>query len=435
LPPTIKHAIRLTEAVGKRYLWVDRLCVSESRPDQLIATLPRMGTIYNLAYLTIVAASETDVQSGLSRLEQSPSNTDLFPCFGLPSHGEPVILETMTDTPLYKLDRSKWATRGWTYQERKLSNRNVVFTEHEVFFECSHTIVRERYTSTFDHHRQNKTLPMAGNEYGRQADYGADVGAYTQRNLTFLGDRLDAFSGVLHDIYVPQMQDQRTDVLNGLPLKAFQVALCWTQGGTWDWPTRIHTDKLNNRRFPSWSWAGWSNWVTYQLYHTRLTFEGAWCEVQILDNNNIFLPVSSAHFSGTIDRMPTGPSNESVLHLWTKCLRVRLTSNYKKFHGDRQVCIGIEDTDIYSSETIMYATTLGIMEPDRAIYIAHIFTEPDRPRESAYTMWEGWEPGRGCWMLLDGDLRQAERGGLVVLGPADQRVFLQHARDEYVRMF
>lgn len=41
------------------------------------------------------------------------------------------------------IKQSKWATRGWTYQEGCLSRRRLIFTEKEVLFLCNKLLVKE----------------------------------------------------------------------------------------------------------------------------------------------------------------------------------------------------------------------------------------------------------------------------------------------------
>ena len=46
-------------------------------------------------------------------------------------------LVTVLPTLQQQIDRSKWATRAWTYQEAVLSPRNIYFTHDQVYFACN----------------------------------------------------------------------------------------------------------------------------------------------------------------------------------------------------------------------------------------------------------------------------------------------------------
>jgi hypothetical protein len=53
------------------------------------------------------------------------------------------ILISVLQEPRITIRNSEWATRGWTYQEGVLSNRRLVFTEQQVYWECRGMAVNE----------------------------------------------------------------------------------------------------------------------------------------------------------------------------------------------------------------------------------------------------------------------------------------------------
>lgn len=77
VPRTIQDAIRLTSTLGRRYLWVDSLCIQQDNPEDKLKIISKMHEIYDRAFLTIVAVDGTHADSGLagwrpdSRPEQS----------------------------------------------------------------------------------------------------------------------------------------------------------------------------------------------------------------------------------------------------------------------------------------------------------------------------------------------------------------------------
>jgi hypothetical protein len=158
LPRTIAHVIRLTKLLEGRYLWVDRLCIVQD--DGLVkqAQLDRMGDIYAGAFATFVAASESDARHGLKgisgvterrhfsagsrRLLMSPVVLDSSACVNI------AILEIAT-ADLHScttgeilveqaqlLMKSKWFSRGWTFQENMFSCRKIIFQNETVNWEC-----------------------------------------------------------------------------------------------------------------------------------------------------------------------------------------------------------------------------------------------------------------------------------------------------------
>ncbi|KAH7087302.1 heterokaryon incompatibility protein-domain-containing protein [Paraphoma chrysanthemicola] len=77
LPNTIEDAITVTKALGRRYLWVDALCIDQSpnpSPEVLkekIQQLGMMATIYGCATVTMVALTGTNANAGLAGVSVS----------------------------------------------------------------------------------------------------------------------------------------------------------------------------------------------------------------------------------------------------------------------------------------------------------------------------------------------------------------------------
>jgi hypothetical protein len=67
LPRTIADAFVACRRLGHRYLWVDRLCITQdAEPSEKLQQLAQMASIYHWATLTIVAASGKDATHGLT---------------------------------------------------------------------------------------------------------------------------------------------------------------------------------------------------------------------------------------------------------------------------------------------------------------------------------------------------------------------------------
>jgi hypothetical protein len=84
------------------------------------------------------------------------------------------------------------------------------------------------------------------------------VGQYSERELTYPGDILNAFSGISKILE----REMKTKVYYGLPVSSFDVALLWA-----DWfPSQYFARRLG---FPSWSWTGWCGRIsmTHDLSH------------------------------------------------------------------------------------------------------------------------------------------------------------------------
>lgn len=60
IPQTIRDAIQLTQRMGRRYLWVDSLCLIQDDYDDMKLGVNSMGDIYEQSFLAIVAANASE---------------------------------------------------------------------------------------------------------------------------------------------------------------------------------------------------------------------------------------------------------------------------------------------------------------------------------------------------------------------------------------
>lgn len=65
IPRTIRDTMGLVAVLGKRYLWVDCLCICQDDKDSKHSQLQIMGDIYQNAFLTVIAADGWDANHGL----------------------------------------------------------------------------------------------------------------------------------------------------------------------------------------------------------------------------------------------------------------------------------------------------------------------------------------------------------------------------------
>ncbi|KAH7345927.1 heterokaryon incompatibility protein-domain-containing protein, partial [Pyrenochaeta sp. MPI-SDFR-AT-0127] len=130
IPRTILDAMKVTRALGQQYLWVDSICIL-NEPEELTSTVEAMDIIYKKALLTIVGAAGSDCMAGLPRAHaRAPQITQI---------SERVDGRTfiMAQPSLdFVLKSCAWSTRGWTFQESKLSRRKLIFTSSGVYFRC-----------------------------------------------------------------------------------------------------------------------------------------------------------------------------------------------------------------------------------------------------------------------------------------------------------
>ncbi|OAA65776.1 Heterokaryon incompatibility [Niveomyces insectorum RCEF 264] len=268
LPRTIVDSMQLTRRLGVRYLWVDSVCIDQGDTVDKQQQISLMDAIYLGAYATIVALDAESADSGLLRVGEAAR---VAPQLVMEFDGGNVLGETLP-TLAEQLAHSRWATRGWTFQEGLLSRRCLCVTQHQVYFCCCEMACSELLgvdatlgkDLVSDHALSVLQDPLTdagalGNIGDLQEQlriYQRLVLGYTQRRLTDPSDGLNAVSAVLSYL-------QRSILPGGfhfgLPLDDLPLALLWGHdkplgsGKDKDRPTRLRAGS----GLPSWSWAGW----------------------------------------------------------------------------------------------------------------------------------------------------------------------------------
>ncbi|EKG22381.1 Heterokaryon incompatibility [Macrophomina phaseolina MS6] len=218
VPATIKDAMTACAKLGKRYLWVDRLCILQDDPGSMINV---MDQIYTVSILTIVPFSNNDVSQkipGISRPQMMPLEVRV------PNW---LFLEKVSG---YDQRLSHWRRRGWTFQEEHFSMQLLFFGERE--------------------HYSCKNTESSSNFFQLVTDY-------SHRNLSLPGDKVRAFAGVLNRQYGRNHRD-------GMPFPEFDYAMLWRPN-----------DPSKNEVFPSWSWASVRS-VQYDSYYEDKLAIASW---------------------------------------------------------------------------------------------------------------------------------------------------------------
>jgi hypothetical protein len=128
---TVQDAMDVVKGIGERFLWVDTLGVLQDDETLIAAQINNMHLIYSSSLATIIDMCGSSAHDGLFGVRQ---NTRPSPCALLDTGPyriccRPADLDSISANHRYE-------SRGWTYQERLLSKRCLVFTDNEVHFIC-----------------------------------------------------------------------------------------------------------------------------------------------------------------------------------------------------------------------------------------------------------------------------------------------------------
>ncbi|KAM0432198.1 hypothetical protein ACHAPT_004733 [Fusarium lateritium] len=312
----VEDAIRTTRALGYKYLWVDRHCISNEDQEGRRKQLQEMNAVYENAQLTIVAAAGEDS------------------AFGLPGGH---ALEIVPLEPACIIRHSVWWTRGWTFQEGLLSRRRLFFTEHEMSFECRGLVAREivelpirihRIAATRHpilEHERTFSRPDRGSYGSQRFSIWSHISEYTERRLTNDYDILNAMLGIMQ---VAAERDPPIHHLCGVPvvserdpmapdntraptlLEAFAHGFCWESSST------------RREGFPSWSWIGWRGKVQRPRGYA-VSFNSRFAiEVSMVPQDDPSQPVSWAEFEAMGPKEKAGLPQDCILEITADAVQV-----------------------------------------------------------------------------------------------------------------
>lgn len=265
LPLNFRNAISITRSLGFRYLWIDALCIIQRDDEDWKREAPKMADIYQNSALTIAASLSYDSHGGCynnysqaqpikatwasvkSKLSDGQTS---FLSFRRLHAFRPSVLEPLP------LANSPLASRGWIFQERRLSPRTIHYTSSQLVWECCKFYQTEDNLSFPVHERPTVASKLLS--FSESAENDLDMLWYTDligkdfafRLFTKYQDRLIAVSGIAKLLKSATNRDY--------------VAGIWSSslayGLTWEVVRHRHPSAappLRNTapRRPTWSWA------------------------------------------------------------------------------------------------------------------------------------------------------------------------------------
>ncbi|KAF2503055.1 hypothetical protein BU16DRAFT_27845 [Lophium mytilinum] len=265
LPRVIEDAMKLTLSLGERYLWAHCLSIVQDDDIHKKAQINRMHEIFGQAAMTIVAATRRDPHSRLPGVGAGTRASYLAEktIKGRTFVARPANLRAL-------LEHGSYGDEAWAYQERILSRRCLILTQHQAYFHCQ----TATQTEAADCDSEDILLaldmpsnPLAMVQTERSLDgmsqpdtfskeamslYSSLVQSSTRRHLSHPTDRLAAFAGIstiLKSCY-------GSPSIAGLPEAILDAALLWVAS-----TPQAPTHRI--RSLPSWSWASHHGSVDY----------------------------------------------------------------------------------------------------------------------------------------------------------------------------
>ncbi|KAL1866183.1 hypothetical protein Daus18300_006847 [Diaporthe australafricana] len=281
LPANFQDAIKVTQELGIRYLWIDSLCILQGQDADAIADWEReskaMTIVYRDCTLTISAlASEkstdgfltykTDV--GESAEETSAWIRVLPVTFGDSIQAEVRRFDPKREESLVELEtKGPLALRGWTLQENVLSPRHLFYGANLIHWACPSGYksangmlgnLDQKYPDLspilFDGILRQKSQALECDKERIFQSYYDLVERFSARKLTCPSDKLPAFSGIAQ-----RLQSILGDYLAGIWRDSFARGLLW-------WVKEGEDDSAcpaSEYRAPSWSWASMDGALSY----------------------------------------------------------------------------------------------------------------------------------------------------------------------------
>jgi Heterokaryon incompatibility protein (HET) len=263
LEKTIEDSMAVATTLGFRYLWVDRYCIPQNNEKEKDSQIELMGDIYANSSLTIIAAAGDNADFGLPGVSSRARKQ--YPHVRIGSRD----LVCLPPRVAEEVKTSVWNTRGWTYQEGLLARRRLLFTESQVYFQCTamhceesvHVPIASLHVESLERFRNEFTGLFPRDGIGESSeDILKRIREYVPRRLSYVSDALRAFLGILRAyqlfqspvrhlcgvvIFQPETFE-RTKTLTISQMLAF--------GLTW---YSLLPALQRRQDFPSWTWLGW----------------------------------------------------------------------------------------------------------------------------------------------------------------------------------
>ncbi|KAG4428183.1 hypothetical protein IFR05_016332 [Cadophora sp. M221] len=269
LSPTFRDAVAVCRHLGLRYLWIDSLCIVQDSAQDWRDESSRMHSVYSNAMLNIcgiaadprglfIERKNEHVHTGPIQVDWDGVCQGVYFC---------MLKNVWFDEVYY----SPLNRRGWVLQERLLSQRNLLFGENQLFWECQQQTACELTPDGFEGKMRPEpyTQKVLSLKHGKATVYDEEndednslssyaiwdmiVDKYSNSDLTFGADRLIAVSALARHCQTH------------LGLEGEYLAGIWSRYIPYQLLWETHPDLYGQRQrgyqAPTWSWVSMDDLV------------------------------------------------------------------------------------------------------------------------------------------------------------------------------
>lgn len=258
LPATFKDAVLVTRALGRRYLWIDSICIIQAgNQADFEQEAKRMEDVYSGAYCVIAATCATGHNSGFlkprSRRDyvalrrEAESEAPFYVCQRIDNFKEHVLEGALN-------------SRGWVLQEHALARRTIFFAERQTYWECGLGVRCETMTKLRNESAQllgdpNFPLILDPAPQGeRIVRYQELYQIYSRRGLSRASDRPRAINGLEQRLLRTMNVKGGFGMFDAGSTKGLlRRSLLWHRGS--DTPSLTRIPRIT---VPSWSWMAYA---------------------------------------------------------------------------------------------------------------------------------------------------------------------------------
>lgn len=263
LPQLFQDAVAITLSLGLKHIWIDCLCIFQDDTKDWEIEASAMALIYENAEFTIAASSCEGCEESLFQQRPLQHSTQITTW-----KGNPVILRPKITHP-WDISGTRTTkngfpllSRGWVFQERRLSRRYIHFGRNELLFECRECVWCECQSQSAYNSYLSPQHPLSQ----RHQDWKGLIRSYQKQKFTYEIDRLPALAGVAkhhHRLWggtyiAGHWYERMNETL---------AWYCWNNEGI------EQTARQKKTRVPTWSWIYTGrevHWATYLTQEIQL---------------------------------------------------------------------------------------------------------------------------------------------------------------------